>query len=167
MRKQTGFSLIELLIVVAIILVIAAIAIPNLLRSRIAANEASAVGSLRSINSAMITYVSTYPTLGYPYYLSNLGPGTSGPCLASPSNACLLDDVLGAASPGGGIDTPNPKSGYYFFAYTVYSTPIPVFYWSSADPISAKTGTRHFYSDASGAIRYNTTTSATSADAPL
>ena len=65
MRKQKGFSLIELLIVVAIILIIAAIAIPNLLRSRIAANEASAVGSIRTINTAEVTFASTYPNHGF------------------------------------------------------------------------------------------------------
>jgi prepilin-type N-terminal cleavage/methylation domain-containing protein len=87
MRKQKGFSLIELLIVVAIILIIAAIAIPNLLRARMAANESSAVASIRTINTGMITYNSAYPTVGYATTLAALG-GVA-PC--SKLNHVVLD----------------------------------------------------------------------------
>ena len=100
-KKQKGFSLIELLIVVAIILIIAAIAIPNLLRSRMAANEASAVGSIRTMNTAAISYNSTYGN-GFPSAITQIG--TTGTAAVSCDNAELIDSVL----------TSGTKSGYTF-----------------------------------------------------
>src|ERR1035438_8005581 len=106
MGKQKGFSLIELLIVVAIILIIASIAIPNLLRARIAANEASAVASIRTINTAMISYNSSYPTVGFATALSNLGGSCTGSTVPTSASACLIDATLAGGT----------KSGYTFKA---------------------------------------------------
>jgi len=158
-RTEKGFSLIELLIVVAIILIIAAIAIPNLLRSRIAANEASAVGSIRTINTAEVTYSSSYPDCGFTT-LTNLG-GSGG----NTTGAGLIDAVLAnglksgysfGTTVSGGSGTCGSGSGTPNSTYTV-----------NGGPQSAQTGQRYFFSDQSGVIRYNTSSTATATDAPL
>ncbi len=152
-RKQTGFTLIELLIVVAIILILAAIAIPNLIQSRMTANEASAVQTLRDINTAQSVYSVQFGA-GFSPDLPSLG-GTSG--TASPSNALLIPDPV--ALP------PNTKDGFKFsYAVTANNWPLgtPSSYTVNADPITpGSTGRRWFFTDESMVIRYNTTDPAT------
>jgi len=147
--KQKGFSLIELLIVVAIILIIAAIAIPNLLRSKMAANEASAVGSLRTINTASVAYSNTYGQ--YPTNLSNLQ--TNGALSSTAAN--LIDTVLGSGT----------KSGY-IFSFTA-GTGNTTYSLTASPLIVNVTGQRYFYTNQSGVIRANNAGVATSASTPI
>jgi prepilin-type N-terminal cleavage/methylation domain-containing protein len=163
-KNAQGFSLIELLIVVAIILVIVAIAIPNLVRSRVAANQASAVGSLHVLNTAETTYSSTYggysPTLGY------LGPPSVGTDPV-PSGAELIDSIL---SGGSAQATQSSKSGYTFTYSPSGSDPTGNIYayTITANPITpGTTGNNYYYTDQVGVIRQNSTAEAGSTDSPL
>jgi type IV pilus assembly protein PilA len=166
-RNPKGFSLIELLIVVAIILIIAAIAIPNLLRSKIAANQASAVGSLRTLVTSEITYSSTY-SVGFTANLGELGPPSSGGT-ASVTNADLIDETLAGGSLGSAA-TSSSKSGYEF-VYAGGSTDTAGQYESftvTASPVVVnQTGQNYYFTDASGVIRFNTSTTASASDSPI
>jgi type IV pilus assembly protein PilA len=133
---------------VPFMLIIAAIAIPNLLRARMAANEASAVGTLRTYNTAMVAYATECPKIGYPKDLRSLGPGLleTDKC----AHADLVDAQLGTALP--------VKYGYHFL-YTpqVDADGLVTRYVLAADPVTPETsGVRHFFTDESGVIRYNT-----------
>ncbi len=153
-----GFSLIELLVVVAIILVIAAIAVPNFLRSRVAANQASAVASLHTLTIAEVTYSSTYGN-GYTADLLTLAsPATVG-AVPSSTAAGLIDSALASGvksgytftySPGA-VDGVGRINGFTF----------------TAIPVSSNTGTNYYYSDESGVMRLNATTTACSTDSPV
>jgi type IV pilus assembly protein PilA len=152
-KREKGFSLIELLIVVAIILIIAAIAIPNLLRSRMAANEASAVGSIRTMNTAAVMFNSTYGD-GFPPTLAVLG----GTGVVSCQNAELLDEVVSSGVKSGfnfnlipgQVAVVNPPAGCtpgFTDGYVVTAVPTTV----------GTTGQRSFCSDASGIITFDPT----------
>ena len=136
-RKEnvSGFSLIELLIVVAIILIIAAIAIPNLVRAKAAANESVATASIHAINTAEIAYSSVNPTIGFAAALADLGPAGSG----------YLESNLAGGS----------KSGYSFALNSAGATPRTA-YTITGNPNNTTSGTRYFFSDESGVIRYAT-----------
>jgi type IV pilus assembly protein PilA len=155
--RQRGFSLIELLIVVAIILIIAAIAIPNFLKSKMAANEASTVSSMRTLNTAMVTYQSQCPAVGYPASLVDLGPSAGSGCVGG---ANIVDNIIGVANP--------QKSGYSFTYAPVAAGGINGSYTLNADPQSrGTTGQRSFYTDPSGVIRFNQGAVAVVTDPPL
>jgi type IV pilus assembly protein PilA len=148
-RGHDGFSLIELLIVIAIILIIAAIAIPNLMRARIAANEASAAAAVRSITVAETSYFSTYPQIGYAVQLQDLGK--TSPCTPAPTTACLLDNNIANAIPGSA-----GHSGYQFLATGVDpgGVGLNTTYVAGTTPMnSGTTGTRDFCAMADGILR--------------
>jgi len=154
--KRRGFSLIELLIVVTIILIIAAIAIPNLIRNKIQANETAAVGTMRTLNESVLLYSNSYG--GFPHGISELGPGTGG--AASSGAADLVDSVL-----AGGV-----KSGYRYAYAAVATDPAGnvLSYTITATPVvPGSSGQRSFFTDQSGTIRSTATGTADSTSQPL
>jgi prepilin-type N-terminal cleavage/methylation domain-containing protein len=163
MNKHKGFSLVELLLVVAVIMILAAIAVPNFMRARMAANESSAVASMRNIGTAQVAYASTYPSIGFAPDLNTLGPGsTAGNTTATSANAVLLDNVLGCPA---GVGTATcQKSGYTFGIAAGSGVPLNIYTANAAPNAQGTTGNRYFFTDNTDVIRFNTTTVATVAD---
>lgn len=143
MQRNKGFSLIELLIVVAIILIIAALAVPSFLRSKIAANESAAAAAVRIITSAQISYSSAYPSVGFSSSLVALGGTSCTP--PDPTSACIIDSPLAAGQ----------RSGYNFVLANVSGTPATS-YNVIATPYSYNSsGVRYFCANEDSLLRYS------------
>ena len=134
------------MIVVAIILIIAAIAIPNLLRARIAANESSAVASLRTLNTAQISYNSAYPTVGFATTMGSMAGTSCAP--PTSAGACLIDTQLAGGT----------KSGYSFAISGTSGTPNSTYQFIASPLTPNQTGVRYFCSFADAVVRTSPST---------
>jgi type IV pilus assembly protein PilA len=151
MRRTKGFSLIELLIVVAIILIIAAIAVPSFLSSRMAANESAAASALRTLNTAQISYTSAYPSVGFSPNLTNLAGTCTGTTTPNSGSACLIDSQLASGQRG----------GYNFTLTNVSGTPNSSYNLIAAPVLQNYSGVRYFCSFEDAVVRYSMTTIST------
>jgi prepilin-type N-terminal cleavage/methylation domain-containing protein len=147
MRRSKGFTLIEMVIVVAIILIIMAIAVPSFLQSRIAANESAAAATIRTLNSAQISYYSAYPTVGYASTLLSLGGNCTGATVPSSTSACLIDQDLQTGT----------RSGYTYILANVSGTPAATYNVIGSPNVVGYSGNRNFCSYDDAVVRVSMT----------
>jgi len=147
MGQQRGFTILELLLVVAIIMTVAALAIPNLLRSKLAAYEAATVHDMRDVVTAQVLYSTTYPDQGFADRLTKLGgpPGAA----PGPNSAGLVDWVLGCAK------QPCARSGYWFEITNAMGNPVTSYRVTAVPQVPGVTGMRGFCTNQEATITYD------------